>query len=344
MIGFAFCVTLFTYYKINMGKVSNDDNLKEITIEEGTINSVATTLKKEHLIKNITIFKVYTRLSGKSNLKAGTYSLSENMGTKKVVDCLEKGYCNNSNNITFKEGTNIRKIAKIIEENTNNSYDEVMALVNDTAYINSLIEEYWFLTDDIKNTNIYYPLEGYLYPDTYNITKDNDVKTIFKIMLNETDKKLSKYKEDIEKSNLSIHEIMTVASIVELEVANSNDRKAVAEIIYNRLNSKYFPTMGMDTTAYYGAKIDDWKTNKLTSSELNDCGNKYNTRCNVNTGLPIGPICSPSIDSVEAALNPEKHDYYYFVNDCNGKLYMSKTDTEHNNTINKLIKEGNWCA
>lgn len=344
VIVIAFVSTLLTYYTINMKKVSNDNTLKEVTIKEGTINSVATTLKEEHLIKNITIFKVYTRISGKTNLKAGTYDLSENMGVKKIVKCLEKGYCSSGNNITFKEGTNIRKIAKIVDEKTNNSYEDFMKLMNDNEYIDSLINEYWFLTNDIKNSNIYYPLEGYLYPDTYSISKDTDIKTIVKTMLNETDKKLSKYKDGIESSNLSLHELITVASIVELEVANSNDRKAVAEIIYNRLNSDYFPTMGMDTTAYYGAKIDDWKNNKLSSSELNDCSNKYNTRCNVNTGLPVGPICSPSIESVEAAINPDSHNYYYFVNDCDGKLYMSKTDTEHNNIINKLIRENKWCA
>ena len=137
---------------------------------------------------------------------------------------------------------------------------------------------------------------------------------------------------------------MTLASVVELEVANKDDRKSVAGIFLNRLDSKYFPTLGSDATSYYGAKIDDWSTNRLTSAELNDCSNKYNTRCAYNKGLPVGPIGNPSIESIEAVLNPEKHNYYYFVNDCKGKLYMSKNETEHNNIINKLKKENNWCA
>ena len=83
---------------------------------------------------------------------------------------------------------------------------------------------------------------------------------------------------------------------------------------------------------------------KTNLTNIDDCSNKYNTRCSSNTGLPIGPICNPSIDSIEATINPEKHNYYYFVADCKGKVYLTKNESEHNNIINKLIKENNWCA
>ena len=298
---------------------------------------------ENNLIKNITIFKVYTRLTNKTNLKAGTYNFSEDMGVKKIVSLLEEGKTN-ENNITFKEGINVRGIAKLISKKTNNSYDSIITIMNDNNYIDELISKYWFLTNDIKNKNIYYTLEGYLFPDTYNVMKDTDIKDIITKMLDETDNKLSKYKDSITNNKLSIHEIITLASVVELEVANKDDRKSVAGIFLNRLDSKYFPTLGSDATSYYGAKIDDWSTNRLTSVELNDCSNKYNTRCAYNKGLPVGPIGNPSIESIEAVLNPEKHNYYYFVNDCKGKLYMSKNETEHNNIINKLKKENNWCA
>lgn len=344
VIGFTLVLTLCTYYNINMGKVSKDSTPKEVTIKAGSINSIATTLKENHLIKNKTIFKVYIYLTSKTNLKAGTYDLSEDMGVKKIVDVLEKGDTSQDKGITFKEGINVRKVATLISEKTNNSYEDVLNYITDSNNINTLISKYWFLTEDIKNTNIYYPLEGYLYPNTYSISKDTEISTIIDTMLNETDKQLSKYKDDIEKSKLSIHEIITLASIVELEVANKEDRKAVAEVFYNRLNSKSFPTLGSDATSYYGAKVDDWTTGRLTSKELNDCSNKYNTRCPSNIGLPVGPIGNPSIESIEAVLHPEEHKYYYFVNDCDGKLYLTKTQSEHDNTINKLKKENKWCA
>lgn len=344
VIMFTFIITLCTYYNINMSRVSNDDSVKEVTINEGSIDSIARNLKENNLIKNVTIFKVYTYLTNKTNLKAGVYELKENMGVKKIVDILENGQTSNGGGITFKEGINIRMVAKLISENTNNDYEDVLTYINNKEYIDTLISKYWFLTEDIKNTNIYYPLEGYLYPNTYNISKDSKINTIIELMLDETDKKLTEYKTDIESNSLSIHEIITLASVVELEVANKDDRKSVAEVFYNRLNSKSFPTLGSDATSYYGAKIDKWTSGKLTSKELNDCTNKYNTRCSTNIGLPVGPIGNPSVESIEAVLHPKEHDYYYFVNDCDGELYLTKTQTEHNNIINKLKKEDKWCA
>lgn len=339
-------IVLCTYYNINMGPVSDDTSLKEVNIEAGTIESIGITLKENNLIKNVTIFKLYTRLISKTNLKSGIYNLSEDMGVKEIVEILEEGSKVNPDeiSITFKEGINIRKIATLINDNTSNSYDSVLALMNDDNYIDSLINKYWFLTDDIKNTYIYYPLEGYLFPNTYRFTnKDVSIEDIFTKMLDETDRQLSKYKDKIESSDLSIHEIMTLSSIVELEGARASDRRAVAGVFYNRLDSSSYPTLGSDATTYYASKIDDW-TVSLTYKELNDCTNKYNTRCASNTGLPVGPICNPSIESIEATLNPEENDYYYFVADCQGKVYLSKTSTEHNNIINKLKRENNWCA
>lgn len=339
-------IVLCTYYNINMGPVSNNTSLKEINIEAGTIESIGITLKENNLIKNVTIFKLYTRLTSKTNLKAGIYNLSEDMGVKEIVEILEEGSKINPDeiSITFKEGINVRKIATLISDNTNNSYDSVLALMNDNDYIDSLIEKYWFLTDDIKNSYIYYPLEGYLFPNTYRFTnKDISIKDIFTKMLDETDRQLSKYKDKINSSDLSIHELITLSSIVELEGARASDRRAVAGVFYNRLNSSSYPTLGSDATTYYASKIDDW-TVSLTYKELNDCGNKYNTRCSSNTGLPVGPICNPSTQSIEATLNPEKNDYYYFVADCQGSVYLSKTSAEHNNIINKLKRENNWCA
>lgn len=339
-------VAVCTYYNINMSGVSKDTTLREITIEAGTIESIAVTLKEHNLIKDVQIFKIYTRLTNKTNLKAGIYNMSEDMGVEKIVQLLEEGSTYNPDeiSITFKEGINVRTIAKNISENTNNTYEDVLNLMDDTEYINSLIDKYWFLTDKITNTNIYYPLEGYLFPNTYRFTnKDVSVEDIFTKMLDQTDTMLSKYKKEIESSSLDVHELITLASIVELEGATATDRKGVAGVFHNRLNSSSYPTLGSDATTYYASKIDDWKVS-LTYKELNDCTNKYNTRCNLNTGLPVGPICNPSLESIESTISPEKHDYYYFVADCKGEVYMTKTPSEHTNIINKLKSENNWCV
>ena len=339
-------LALGIYYKVNMTGTSNSDTKKIVNIEKGSIDSIAKTLKDNNLIKNVSIFKVYIKFTNKTSLKAGTYELSENMGVEKIVKILEEGtkYNPNEISITFKEGINIRKIATLISENTNNSYDDVIKKASDETFIDTLINKYWFLTEDIKNKNIYYSLEGYLFPDTYRFNnREVTTEEIFTKMLDEMDKKLSKYKDEINKSDLSVHEIITLASVVELEGAKATDRKGVAGVFYNRLASSAYPTLGSDATTYYASKIDDWSYS-LTYKELNDCKNKYNTRCSSNTGLPIGPICNPGIESIEATINPDKHEYYYFVADCNGKVYLTKNSTEHNNIINKLKKEDNWCA
>lgn len=339
-------ITVCTFYNINMRKVSNDTTLKEVTVEAGSIESIAVTLKEENLIKNVTIFKVYTKLTNKNNLKAGIYNLSESMGVEEIVRILEEGSTINPDeiSITFKEGINIRKVATLISENTNNSYDSVLSVINDKEYIDGLIDKYWFLTDNIKNKYIYYPLEGYLFPNTYRFNnKDVTVEDIFEKMLDETDKQLSKYKDKIENSNYNIHELITLSSIVELEGAKADDRKGVAGVFYNRLKSSLYPTLGSDATTYYASKIDDWSYS-LTYKELNDCTNKYNTRCGSNTDLPVGPICNPSLESIVSTLEPEEHSYYYFVADCKGVVYLTKNESEHRNIINKLIKEDNWCV
>lgn len=335
----ALIIFVCSYFNYNIAPVSNDSTLKTVVIEEGGISDIANTLKENNLIRDVTMFKVYIKLTGRSNLKASTYELSENMGVKKIVEILESGNSYNPDEvkITFKEGINVREIANLISENTNNSEEDVYNLLNDNSYLDELIDSYWFITDDIKNNKIYYSLEGYLYPDTYIYTnKDVSVKEIFKKMLDEMNDKLTPYKEQINNNKLSIHELLTLASIVELEGASSSDRNGVAGVFYNRLESDM--TLGSDVTTYYGLKLD-MSQRDLTKAELNDCNN-YNTRCSTFTGLPVSPICIPSIESIEAVIDPTNHEYYYFVADKNKKTYFTKTYNEHLSMVSKLKDEG----
>ena len=245
--------------------------------------------------------------------------------------------------IQFKEGLNVRKIARRIDEETNNSYDDVINLMSDSEYIDSLINKYWFLTDAIKNSKIYYPLEGYLFPNTYAfLNKDVTVKEIIETMLDEMGKQLEPYKSKIEESELSVHEMITLASIVELEGASADDRASVAGVFYNRLKDGW--VLGSDVTTYYYLKIDDFKTSLNGNSNLYTCDNAYNTRCTSFVGLPVGPISDPGHESLDATVNYKRHNYYYFVADCKGKTYLSKNATEHYNIIQRLQNEGNWCS
>ena len=334
------------YYNYETSPVSKNSEKVVVEIPQNTTASeIGQILKDKGVIKSTLFYKIYLKLNGINDLKASTYELDKNMRLSEIIDIIKKGnsYKPDQITITFKEGLNVRKIAKLVEEETNNTYDSFMELMNDNDYIDSLIDEYWFLTKDIKNTKIYYPLEGYLFPNTYAFNnKDVTPKEIVKTMLDETDRELSKFKEVLSGSKYTIHEIMTLASIVELEGANSDDRASVAGVFYNRIENDW--SLGSDVTTYYYLKIDNFKQSLNGNKNLYTCDNAYNTRCTTFKGLPVGPISNPGLESINATINYKKHDYFYFVADCNGKTYLNKNSTGHYNTIQKLKNENNWCV
>jgi len=331
------------FYNINLKAVSSKSVEVDFMVDSGsTYYGVISKLKDEGLIRNELCFKLYIKFNKVNNIEAGTYILNKNMSVSEIVEVFSKGNTYNPDAIviTFKEGKHMRSIANTISQYTNNTEDEVYNLLKNTDYLNKLINEYWFIDEKILNTNIYYSLEGYLYPNTYEFkNKDVSIEEIFKTMLDEMDKKLSTYKTDILSNKYSIHELLTLASIVELEGSNSNDRAGIAGVFYNRLNSNM--QLGSDVTTYYAAKIE-MRDRDLYSYEINDANN-YNTRSSHLAGkLPIGPICNPSIKSIEATLYPEEHDYFYFVADKTKKTYFSKTYQEHLSIRNDLIEAGLW--
>lgn len=329
-------------YKIGIGRVSKDETLKEIEITSGnTYMSVSKILKENNLIKSEFFFKVYVKLHKPTSLQAGKYELSESMNVKEIIGVLSNGSTYNPNvvSLTFKEGINMRNVAKVIADNTENTEEDVFVTLSDTNYLDELIKKYWFLSDEIKNKNIYYSLEGYLFPNTYSVNKTDSVKKIFEMMLDNMSLKLSPYKEQIQSSTHSIHEILTLASIIELEAGSSNDRSGVAGVFYNRLKSGW--SLGSDVTTYYGAKVELHERD-LYQREIDEY-NAYNTRSSQMAGrLPVGPICLPSLDSISAAVNPTISDYYYFVADKNKKTYFSKTYEEHAQTVASLKSQGLW--
>ncbi|MDD3241768.1 MAG: endolytic transglycosylase MltG [Bacilli bacterium] len=303
-------------FKYEIGPISNKQDVVEVIIPKGSsVKQIASILKDKKLIRNETFFMLYIKLTNTSNMKAGIYSLSEDMGVEKIIEQLNDGTDKYEGeiSITFKEGLNMREIAKVISEKTNNKYQDVIDKANDSNYINSLKEDYWFITDSLNNDDLYYKLEGYLYPDTYNfIDKDVSVETIFNVMIKEMDNKISKYKDTINNNQLSIHEIFTLASIVEEEASRDVDRPNVSSVFINRLNRNM--PLGSDVTTRYAVKLDDY-SKVLTASEY-ATNSKYNTRLtdgSMNGKLPVGPICNVSISSLIAAIEPTESTYIYFI-------------------------------
>lgn len=333
---------VFIWYNSNISAITDEYKKVDITIEMGSgPSTIAKVLKDAGLIKNELAFRIYVKLNNVSGFQAGNYSLSPSMDIATIATSLKDGKVYEEQVIiTFIEGKNMMWIAKEIEKNTQNTEQDVYDLLADKDYISSLINKYWFLDDKIINKNIYYPLEGYLYPDTYYFAKnDLSVQTIFTTMLDKMDKVLTKYKDQIENSKYSIHELLTLASVVELESLGKNDRKDTASVFYNRLNSNM--SLGSDVTTYYAFKIN-MGDRDLTVTELNS-SNPYNTRGpNMSGKLPVGPICSPSETSIESVIYPNQTKYLYFVADKNAKVYFTTTYSAHLQKVQDLKNQGLW--
>ena len=333
------CIIPIIWYNTSLGAVSKESTKVEIEIPIGSGSSaIGSILKENGLIKNELAFKIYVKLNNVSGLQAGTYQIDKSWNVSEILEFLKTGkVMKDQVIITFVEGKNMRWIANKIEECTNNTAEDVYNLLKDEEYIDSLIEEYDFITNEIKNKNIYYPIEGYLFPDTYYFNgEDVTVKEIFKVMLDKMESILS----GIEiKTGLTTHELLTMASIVELEGTNEAARKDIASVFYNRIEKNI--SLGSDVTTYYAYGIDMGERD-LTKSELNSY-NPYNTRGpNMLGKLPVGPIASPSLSSIEAAANPNETEYLFFVADKNGKVYFTRSNSEHEQMITKLKQQGLW--
>lgn len=336
-------IGILATYKMLTMPVSKNIEEKQIEIPMGSGSAeIAKILKENNIIKSKMTFKIYVKLNKITNFQAGTYYLKESMNLREITEMLQTGimYDPNQITITYLEGKPMWWLAEVIAERTNNTEENVYELLANEEYIDKLIEKYWFITDEIKNENIYYSLEGYLFPDTYAISnKQATVEEIFEKMLDKMESVLNEYKEEIDKSKYTVHELLTLASIVETEGMNDEGRKNVASVFYNRLNAGM--SLGSDVTTYYSVK-EDMANRDLYQAEI-ESDNPYNTRGpNMEGKLPVGPISSIGKESIEAAIEPNDTEYLFFVADKNGKLYFTKTNSEHIQVVNELQNSGMW--
>ena len=315
-----------------------DNEEVKVVIEKGTTGSqIGETLKEQRIIKSKLLFKVYLKIYKVDNLKASTYRFKRSMSLKEVIKLLEDGYISNDDalKLTFKPGERVTNYAKVISNNTSASYDEVISLMKDKQYITGLINDYWFLTDKILDDNIYYPLEGYLAPDTYFFDKDVSTKEIIKTLLDEMEGNLEVYKSIMINDP---HYYMTMASIVQLEGTNTENRRQIVGVFKNRLASGY--NLGSDVTTYYALQVD--MKEDLSAAQF-ATNSPYNTRgANMIGKMPIGPICNPSTSSIEASVNPDQNDYFFFVADKHGNIYFTKTNAEHEKMVAEIKAKGDW--
>jgi UPF0755 protein len=317
-------------------KPVDSDSKKQKTVEipiGSSVTGIAEKLEANGIIKNAKVFKYYVKLKNEGGFMAGEYQLSPSMDVAEIVSRLKTGkvLAKASFKITIPEGKQLTEIAAIMAKATNQKEADVLTKLNDKEFIKLLMEKYPdLLTDEILDSKIKYPLEGYLFPATYPFYKPNPtVEEMVTAMLDKTRSIVSSYSEESEEAKLSVHKLLTMASLVEEEATEKTERKRIASVFYNRIEKDM--KLQTDPTVLYA----QGKHKERVLYEDLEVNSPYNTY--KHTGLPPGPIANAGKMSIEAALEPEKTDFYYFLAAEDGSIYYSKTLEEHNKLKAKYI-------
>ncbi len=328
----------FMFYQSQLNPVDKQGETVVFEVKSGeTLNAVLPRLENEGLINSALFSKIYVKLNKAGSLAAGKFNLSSAMSTSEIIATITDAtkLIHDDISITFIEGEWLKHMAEKFEAELNISSDELLELWNDESYIRSLMDEYPFLTDEIFNEKSRFYLEGYLMPNTYSFAKGSDAKTVTEKMLSQTLKVYNQFKEQMNNHDLTLHELFTLASIVQYEASKIDDMKMIAGVFYNRME------IGMklqsSVTVCYAIDID--KGDSWKACEVNPTyDSPYNTY--MVTGLPPGPILNPGVDAIEAVLNPTESNYYYFMADVygDGTVYYAETYAQHLALVNKYLK------
>ncbi len=309
-------------YRGDIYKPVNEDNIVDVSfqIEEGTsVKGIAANLKEQGLIRSESSFYYYVKFNdlGQKFL-AGRFLLNQGMDVPEIIETLGNQSVSESV-ITIQEGLMIRDIdQKLVDLGLIEPGEFNQAVKNFDSW-----GDYVFLSQNLQQ-NLEFPLEGYIYPDTYFLDSNNfHPDDLIELGLDNFKRKTADLVNS--KSEYTLHEIITMASIVENEVFGSEDRKIVAGLLWKRLENGW--TIGADVTLVY--VTDD---RMITAADL-DLDSPYNTR--KFQGLPPGPISNPSVDSINATMNPQSTEFWFYLTTLDtGEVIYSSTNEEHN--LNKV--------
>lgn len=331
-------VGLRTYNYVKSALKPVDENSTEIvnvTIPMGSgITLISSILEEKGIIKDKRIFKYYVKFKNESDFQAGDYQLTKAMTFDELIESLKTGkvYREPVFTLTIPEGLTLDQIASVIEKNTEYKADEFMALVTSETFVANMMAKYpSLISDEVLNENIRYDLEGYLYPATYPFFEENPtLEQIVEAMISEMDKLVTEYSEAIAAKNLTVHQFLTFASLIEEEATAKTDRETIASVFYNRLEANM--PLQTDPTVLYALGTHK---DRVLYSDL-EVDHPYNTYKNL--GLPPGPIAGAGKISLEATLNPTDTDYLYFLADKDGVNHFAKTYEEHLANVAKYIQ------
>ena len=341
----------FGYQYVESALQPVDASSKEyitVQIPEGAnTQEIGETLEKSGLVKHGLVFSLYAKYKNYSDLKSGYYNLQKSMSTDDIIKELQKGGTPERQEVslaslTIPEGYTIDQIAETVGQ-LQGEFKEAMtaeaflAKIQDETFISQLVAKYPTLLESLptKESGVRYRLEGYLFPATYAIKESTTVESLIDEMVAAMDKNLSTHYAAIKEKNLTVNELLTIASLVEKEGSKTEDRKQIAGVFYNRLN------IGMPLQSNIAILYAEGKLGKNISladdaaidTSINSPYNVY-----LNLGLMPGPVDSPSLDAIEASINQTKSENLYFVaNVQDGKVYYATTREEHDRNVEEHV-------
>ena len=328
----------------------------KVQIPEGANSQeIGSILEKSGLIKHGLLFTAYVKYKNYSDLKSGYYNLQKSMSTEDLIKALQKGGTPEPQevvyaNLTIPEGFTLEQIAQTVAQLQGDfkeplTAEAFMAKVQDENFIAQEVAKYPKLLESLpaKDSGVRYRLEGYLFPATYTIKESTTIESLIDEMLATMDKNLSPHYATIKEKNLTVNELLTIASLVEKEGAKTEDRKLIAGVFYNRLNLG-IPLQSNIAILYAEGKLGQ----KISLADDVAIDTAINSPYNVytNIGLMPGPVDSPSLDAIESSINQTKSDNLFFVaNVQDGKVYFAATKEEHDKNveehINSKLKQSN---
>lgn len=327
VFGFIGAVLAGVWFAWNLTAVKGQA-VNEFVIEQGEgVNQVSARLYEAGVIKSKLVFETYLYLRGwEPKIKAGEYDFPS-ASIVEVSDILVKGAPERGVKVTFIEGWTLKDIAQKLEEKGILSAEDFMDKVQKPKANGFTQDKYPVLYSKPDTVD----LEGYLFPDTYRFKKGTDVEKVVGTMLDNLLKKFTpQMAADMDRQGKTLHEILTMASILEKEVRSLEDKKIVAGILWKRIEIGM--PLQVDATVNY---ITGGKKPSVTIDETK-IDNPFNTY--MYKGLPPGPISNPGLESIIAAIYPEKSDYLFYLTSPDGKVIYSKTFEEHVKNKNKYLK------
>jgi len=318
------------YFLLTPNSDSNEQIIFEVKPAE-TFKSVARRLEKEGLVKSAKVLEIYGRLTGAArSVRVGEYAVRKDLLPNEVLAILSSGKSVHYS-ITISEGLNRFEIADIVERQKLASRDEFLRLTRDRQFIKEL------LGDDFES------LEGYLFPETYYVTKYTTVRELIKNMV-------ERFKENFARvqqvpgwslGGLTVHQIVTLASIIEKETGAPEERPVISSVFHNRLRKNM--RLQTDPTIIYAIWNERGSWNgSLTRADMR-FPSKYNTY--LHFGLPPGPIANPGFEALKAAGAPAETDYLFFVSRNDGTHVFSRDYSQHQKAVadyqlNRRAREG----